>query len=219
MSKFVVEHDQYQLKPDSRAEPEVAAPVQLQERQEGLADVPAMARIEIANLYQQLAGSGYAVMLTDREGVLLNDIGGPTFTHAASKTGLMQGAVWSERVQGTKGGAFREDLYYRLPGVTFTLPPLRERLDRGALLRQRAGKASEAGCAAELDKELLALLERQRWPGKLRQRRHLLRVMIARPETDRLTMHDLPPEYRHHAAGIGALASAPVAEPAKSLFH
>jgi len=95
--------NEYQLNPDSCADPEVVAPSELQERQERLADVQAVAKVEMANLYQQLAGSGYAIMLTDSEGVLLNYFGDPAFTHAASKTGLMQGAVWSERVQGTNG--------------------------------------------------------------------------------------------------------------------
>lgn len=93
----------YQLDPGTCAEPEVVAASELQERQARLADVQAVAKVEMANLYQQLAGSGYAIMLTDREGVLLNYFGDPAFTHAASKTGLAQGAVWSERVQGTNG--------------------------------------------------------------------------------------------------------------------
>ncbi len=93
----------YQLDPGTCAEPEVVAAIELQERQARLADVQAVAKVEMANLYQQLAGSGYAIMLTDREGVLLNYFGDPAFTHAASKTGLAQGAVWSERVQGTNG--------------------------------------------------------------------------------------------------------------------
>jgi transcriptional regulator of acetoin/glycerol metabolism len=95
-----------------------------------------------------------------------------------------------------ESGTFREDLYYRLQGVTFTMPPLRERLDRGALIRQLALEESDPGNQVELDDQLLALLERQRWPGNLRQLRHLLRTMIALRETDRLGLHDLPPEFR-----------------------
>lgn len=95
--------DEYQLDPGTCAEPEVVAAAELRERQEQLADVQAVAKVEMANLYQQLAGSGYAIILTDREGVLLNYFGDPAFTHAASKTGLMPGAVWSERAQGTNG--------------------------------------------------------------------------------------------------------------------
>jgi transcriptional regulator of acetoin/glycerol metabolism len=95
--------DEYRLDPGTCAEPEVVPAAELRERQEHLADVQAVAKVEMSNLYQQLAGSGYAIMLTDREGVLLNYFGDPAFTHAASKTGLMPGAVWSERVQGTNG--------------------------------------------------------------------------------------------------------------------
>ena len=93
----------YRLDPDSRLDPEVVGHVELQERQDSLADLRTVAEVEMANLYQQLAGSGYAIMLTDRDGVLLNFFGDPGFTHAASKTGLMQGAIWSEQVQGTNG--------------------------------------------------------------------------------------------------------------------
>jgi len=93
----------YRLDPDSRHDPEVVGSTELQERQDILSDLRTVAEGEMANLYQQLAGSGYAIMLTDRDGVLLNFFGDPGFTHAASKTGLMQGAIWSEQVQGTNG--------------------------------------------------------------------------------------------------------------------
>ena len=95
--------NEHQLDPGSRVDPEVVGQGELRERQDSLADLRAVAEVEMANLYQQLAGSGYAIMLTDRDGVLLNFFGDPGFTHAASKSGLMQGAVWSERVQGTNG--------------------------------------------------------------------------------------------------------------------
>jgi len=96
-------------------------------------------------------------------------------------------------------GAFREDLYYRLQGVTLTLPPLRERADRAALIRQLCIEESDEADPVELDAKLLALLERQPWPGNLRQLRHLLRSMIALRDTDRLTVRDLPAEYRSDA--------------------
>ena len=79
----------YHLDPDSRDDPEVVGYTELQERQESLADLRAVAEVEMADLYQQLAGSGYAIMLTDRDGVLLSFFGDPGFTHAASKSGLM----------------------------------------------------------------------------------------------------------------------------------
>jgi transcriptional regulator of acetoin/glycerol metabolism len=113
-------------------------------------------------------------------------------------------ATHCDLVKKIESGAFREDLYYRLQGVTFTLPPLRERLDRCALIRQLALEESDEGCPVELDDSLMDLLERQRWPGNLRQLRHLLRTMIALRESDRLTVHDLPAEYRHKLADSGA---------------
>ncbi|MFC5513392.1 sigma-54-dependent Fis family transcriptional regulator [Massilia jejuensis] len=110
-----------------------------------------------------------------------------------------------------ENGAFREDLYYRLQGVTFTMPPLRERGDRGALIRQLAREESDPGYPVELDDSLLAMLERQRWPGNLRQLRHLLRTMIALRESDRLTVHNLPAEYRHNLAEAGPACGTPLA--------
>jgi sigma-54 dependent transcriptional regulator, acetoin dehydrogenase operon transcriptional activator AcoR len=109
-------------------------------------------------------------------------------------------------------GEFREDLYYRLQGVTLTLPPLRERADRCALIRRLAAEESDDGAPVELDVRLLSLLEQQRWPGNVRQLRHLLRSMIALRETDLLTERDLPPEYRT-AAADGAPSPSPIAEP------
>lgn len=95
--------NEYKLDPGSANEPEIISASELQDRLERVADLQAVAKVEMANLYQQLAGSGYAIILTDRDGVLLNYFGDPAFTHAASKTGLMPGALWSERSQGTNG--------------------------------------------------------------------------------------------------------------------
>jgi transcriptional regulator of acetoin/glycerol metabolism len=99
-------------------------------------------------------------------------------------------------------GEFREDLFYRLQGVTLTLPPLRERADRGALIRRLAAEESDDDSPIELDARLQSLLDQQRWPGNIRQLRHLLRTMIALRETDRLSVRDLPPEYRATAADV-----------------
>ncbi|HEX9171166.1 MAG TPA: sigma-54-dependent Fis family transcriptional regulator, partial [Telluria sp.] len=110
-------------------------------------------------------------------------------------------------------GEFREDLFYRLQGVTITLPPLRERADRHALVRHLVAQESDEGSHLELDPALLAAIDQQRWPGNLRQLRHLLRTMIALRESDRLTVRDLPPEFRAAAAlaDPGAPAAGPVA--------
>ncbi len=76
---------------------------ELKERQGPLEHLRAIAQGEMATLYQQLAGSGFSVLLTDREGVVLDFLGDPTFTKTAAECGMVEGALWSERHQGTNG--------------------------------------------------------------------------------------------------------------------
>lgn len=75
-------------------------------------------------------------------------------------------------------GRFREDLFQRLAGVCVRLPALRARSDLPALvhtmLQQIAGER-----AAVPEPALLAWLQRQAWPGNLRQLFNLLRTAQA----------------------------------------
>src|ERR1700674_13316 len=93
----------YGLDPASRREVVVVDNAQLLAVQERMAELLATAKIEMTNLYQQLAGSGFAVLLTDPDGIVLHCVGDPDFTASASKTGILPGAVWTERLQGTNG--------------------------------------------------------------------------------------------------------------------
>ena len=95
--------NQHKLDPSLPAELHVVEHQELLSRQERLANILRAAKTEMSTLYQQIAKAGYAIMLTDCEGVLLNYFGDPGFTHAASKSGLLPGAVWSEGFQGTNG--------------------------------------------------------------------------------------------------------------------
>ncbi|NMM04739.1 sigma-54-dependent Fis family transcriptional regulator [Polaromonas sp.] len=95
--------NEFKLDPTLPGELYVVERQELLSRQQQLSSVLRAAKCEMATLYQQIARAGYAIMLTDCEGVLLNYFGDPGFTHAASKSGLLPGAVWSERFQGTNG--------------------------------------------------------------------------------------------------------------------
>lgn len=95
--------EDYYLDPDKGPEPTIIERPDLEHRLEDYCRLLDIARPEMSNLYQQLAGSGHAIMLTDREGVLLNYIGDPRFTDAAARAGMQIGAVWSELAQGTNG--------------------------------------------------------------------------------------------------------------------
>jgi DNA-binding NtrC family response regulator len=69
-------------------------------------------------------------------------------------------------------GEFREDLYYRLNLITLRLPPLRERRGDVALLARRflADVGRRHGRAGlELAPDAVEWLERQSWPGNVRQ--------------------------------------------------
>ncbi len=81
-----------------------------------------------------------------------------------------------------KAGRFREDLYYRLNVISFTIPPLRERPDDIPLLARHfvAKHASLAGgrtievCPHAID-ELL----RHGWPGNVRELEHVIERALA----------------------------------------
>jgi len=95
--------DDFGLDPGDAHVPVIIDRENLQERLHKYHRLLDIARPEMANLYQQLAGSGHAIMLTDNDGVLMNYIGDPQFTDAAAGAGMQTGAVWSEAAQGTNG--------------------------------------------------------------------------------------------------------------------
>ncbi len=95
--------EEYGLDPNSNAEPVVVSRQELLVRKEQNLELVSFADPEMAHLYRQLAGSGHSIILTDRDGVLLSYYGDPSFKGAASRTGLVPGAVWSERHGGTNG--------------------------------------------------------------------------------------------------------------------
>lgn len=76
---------------------------------------------------------------------------------------------------------FREDLFYRLSGVTVTLPPLRQRAEdipdlvKYFLRRQ----ASELGHdAPAIQPEAIAFLQTQTWPGNVRELENVVRQAL-----------------------------------------
>jgi len=115
-------------------------------------------------------------------------------------------------------GRFREDLYYRLSGAVFALPPLRQRSDQQALiqlvLRQEAQSAGLAH--ARIAPEALAMLMRCPWPGNIRQLRHALRYACAVCEGQWLQVADFPPTLQPAQVQppAGEVLAAPPAPPA-----
>jgi transcriptional regulator of acetoin/glycerol metabolism len=94
---------QYRLDPQSQREPFVLPREERLARKELNLELVSFADAEMAHLYHQLAGSGYSIILTDHDGVLLDYYGDLSFRNAAFRTGLVLGAVWSEEHGGTNG--------------------------------------------------------------------------------------------------------------------
>lgn len=87
-------------------------------------------------------------------------------------------------------GSFREDLYYRLNGITITLPPLREREDRAFLIRSMLSGEQENGCAG-ISPEAFDALVRHSWPGNIRQLQNVIRCALAVSESGIIGLEDL----------------------------
>ena len=74
-------------------------------------------------------------------------------------------------------GKFREDLYFRMNGISLAIPPLRERLaEVRPLASMFAAEACRQAKRAEvtLSDEALALLMDYKWPGNVRQLRSVV---------------------------------------------
>jgi len=87
-------------------------------------------------------------------------------------------------------GHFREDLYYRLNGLTVALPPLRERADKVTLIDYLLAKEAD-GEAVDLDDSARRALLEHPWPGNIRQLRNVLRTLVALCENGRIGFSDV----------------------------
>ena len=91
-------------------------------------------------------------------------------------------------------GEFREDLYYRLKGITLEVPPLRARIGDlpkiadhllGRIALERNETAKTLGDAA------LDLLQRHRWAGNIRELENVLRAVSLFADGEVITASDL----------------------------
>ncbi|MBP3439294.1 MAG: nitrogen regulation protein NR(I) [Sutterella sp.] len=111
-----------------------------------------------------------------------------------------------------RDGLFREDLYHRLNVIRLRLPPLRERTEDIAPLAEhflRAG-ARELGVEPKrLTPEALAVVERFRFPGNVRQLENLCRWLLVMAPSAEVQVEDLPYEICHAEADLPKAAAQP----------
>lgn len=95
--------NEYRLHPDKLRKPAIIGREALEERRARQADVIDCARYEMTTLYQQLADSESAVVLTDTDGVIVHMVTSTEFAAEMGPLGLCAGGMWSETEAGTNG--------------------------------------------------------------------------------------------------------------------
>lgn len=92
-------------------------------------------------------------------------------------------------------GTFREDLYYRLNGISFELPPLRHRSDIALLIKNVLTiEEEDQGGDVSISKAAIQFLVNYSWPGNIRQLRNAMRYALAVCNDNIITYADLPPD-------------------------
>lgn len=92
-----------------------------------------------------------------------------------------------------ESGKFREDLYYRISGVSLTLSALRERSDRMDVINKVLENVSE-GENIQVDNIALSLLDKYSWPGNIRQLKNVLQFAVSMCDGKIIRLTDLPNE-------------------------
>jgi two-component system, NtrC family, response regulator AtoC len=107
-------------------------------------------------------------------------------------------------------GAFRQDLYFRINGITLTIPPLRARRGEIApLTREFIRESCRRGGRPQLriTDELLSVLENYSWPGNVRELKNAIERAVTLCTGDAIDVHHLSPQ------GVGfAPQGAPIRE-------
>ena len=91
-------------------------------------------------------------------------------------------------------GKFREDLFYRLNGITVKLPPLRERLEDLPLLAEHFLKrigGRESKAPVKLEPGVLRIFMGYAWPGNIRELQNTLETAVLFAEKGTITRASL----------------------------
>ena len=94
-------------------------------------------------------------------------------------------------------GAFRRDLFFRLNGISLTIPPLRKRVTEVAALAQRfvVQASEEFGRRPPVfGEEVMDLLEGYSWPGNIRELRNVIERALMLCEGNEILPEHLPLE-------------------------
>ena len=96
-----------------------------------------------------------------------------------------------------QSGAFREDLYFRLNVIRFSIPPLRERAEDVPLLVKFYSDSfsqSHKVPGMEITSEAMDALMAYRWPGNIRELKNVVERIVLKTSGRPVKVTDLPPE-------------------------
>jgi DNA-binding NtrC family response regulator len=103
-------------------------------------------------------------------------------------------------LQMVSDGGFRQDLFYRINVVSFTLPPLRERREDIPLLCRYFAKHSPLASKGRItfSPKVASVLRTYSWPGNVRELQNVVERALILTDGDEVTVDDLPGTVRHH---------------------
>ena len=96
-------------------------------------------------------------------------------------------------------GLFRDDLYYRLNVVHFSVPPLRDRKSDVPLLVEAALKqfvGVNGYVVHSIDPAAVHALCEYGWPGNVRELQNVIERLVVTGRNETIRVDDLPPEIR-----------------------
>ena len=136
-------------------------------------------------------------------------------------------ATHSNLAQRVADNDFREDLYFRIKGVTLEVPPLRERREDIPVLIDhfiRQANETHGRSVKGIDNECRRLMMAYPWPGNVRELRSVVENMVVLAAGEKLTVDCLPPEIHRPPQEMtdkqfGQLAGISIADAEKELIR
>lgn len=152
---------------------------------------------------QGMEGPAHVIARAKGGSILLDEVGDlPEDAQARVVRMLDSFGEGSPRVMATsradlnsrmESGRFREDLFYRLSGVTIAVPSLRERVDDIPLLAEHFLVRAEKDGAAlrRLSSGALDLVRNYSWPGNVRQLENAIRRLVVTAAEEEVTRNEV----------------------------
>jgi transcriptional regulator of acetoin/glycerol metabolism len=110
-----------------------------------------------------------------------------------------------------ESGEFRSDLYYRLNGLSVSLPPLRERSDLNALINIIL--QIEHADDVKIRPEVMDIFIQHPWPGNIRQLHNVLRTALALADGAPISELHLTQDFIDEIESAGQTETRPEAMP------